>query len=133
MEAEKLDHNLNKTSSSSTPTITNVNQTNDEINKIETLVMKATNLISGSNVYQMHSSPRGFCLIINNVDFDNNRYPRRVGSDEETQRFCLIFTQLHFEVSFCFLVYELFMFFNKFVVTFVEQLNYERINWVSNL
>jgi hypothetical protein len=130
MEAEKLDHNLNKTSSSSTPTITNVNQTNDEINKIETLVIQATNLISGSNVYQMHSSPRGFCLIINNVDFDNNRFPRRVGSDEETQRLCLIFTQLYFEVSFCFLVYELFMFFNKFDITFVEELNYERINWI---
>jgi hypothetical protein len=130
MEAEKLDHNLNKTSSSSTPTITNVNQTNDEINKIEALVKKATNLISGSNVYQMHSNPRGFCLIINNVDFDNNRFPRRMGSDEETQRLFLIFTQLYFEVSFCFLVYELFMFFNEFDITFVEKLNYERINWI---
>jgi len=108
MEAEKLDHNLNRfsdTSSTSTSTlsstITNVNQSNDQINNIETLVIKAQNLISGSNFYQMLSNPRGFCLIINNVDFDNHRYPKRVGSDEETQRLSLIFSQLHFEVSYC--------------------------------
>lgn len=104
MEAEKLDHNLNRysetSSSTSTlsPTITNFNQSNEEITKTDTYVIKASNLISGGNIYQMLSSPRGFCLIINNVDFDNNRYPRRVGSDRETQRLCHIFTHLHFEV-----------------------------------
>ncbi|XP_054161212.1 caspase-7-like, partial [Oppia nitens] len=49
-------------------------------------------------VYQMVSKPRGFCIIINNVDFDDNKYPRRVGSDHECQRLSAIFTKLYFEV-----------------------------------
>src|SRR5688500_9421533 len=61
-------------------------------------VITAQKLISGSNVYRMSSYPRGFCLIINNVDFESNKYPKRVGSDEEAQRLADVFSQLYFEV-----------------------------------
>src|SRR5882724_9260685 len=73
-------------------------KTNDEFNKTDknsNLVNKGPEgLISGSSVYSMQSKPRGFCIIINNVDFDDNRFPKRVGSDEECVRLSNIFTQL---------------------------------------
>lgn len=49
-------------------------------------------------VYRMTSSPRGPCLIINNVDFEADIFPQRKGSDEDARRFDDIFQQLGFKV-----------------------------------
>lgn len=46
--------------------------------------------------YKMTSNPRGICLIVNNIDFEAEMFPTRKGSDEDANRFDLIFKQLGF-------------------------------------
>lgn len=120
MEEEKLEasHKILVTTSTSwsaphfanraiiSPVQTNLNQSEGNQNLNEVLFEEKTvdsnsipKLIYGTNVYEMLSKPRGFCLIINNVDFDDNRFPKRIGSDEESLRLSNIFQTLHFHVS----------------------------------
>lgn len=47
--------------------------------------------------YKMTSQPRGLCLIINNINFEDDIFPTRKGSDEDANRFDHIFKQLGFE------------------------------------
>ena len=47
--------------------------------------------------YKMTSRPRGLCLIVNNINFEGDIFPTRKGSDEDANRFDLIFRQLGFE------------------------------------
>lgn len=47
--------------------------------------------------YKMTARPRGKCLIVNNINFENDIFPTRKGSDEDANRFDLIFKQLGFE------------------------------------
>lgn len=47
--------------------------------------------------YKMTARPRGKCLIVNNINFENEIFPTRKGSDEDANRFDQIFTQLGFE------------------------------------
>lgn len=47
--------------------------------------------------YKMTARPRGKCLIVNNVNFENEIFPTRKGSDEDANRFDFIFKQLGFE------------------------------------
>jgi hypothetical protein len=47
--------------------------------------------------YKMTARPRGYCLIVNNVDFEGDIFPKRKGSDEDAIRFDQIFKQLGFE------------------------------------
>lgn len=49
--------------------------------------------------YKMSSRQRGICLIINNVSFELDSLPARIGSDMDAHRFKKIFTQLGFEVE----------------------------------
>lgn len=49
--------------------------------------------------YEMSSRERGYCLIINNVTFENNVFPARKGSDMDAFRLRKIFKQLGFEVD----------------------------------
>lgn len=48
--------------------------------------------------YKMTAKPRGPCLIINNIDFDSDIFPKRKGSDHDARRFDDIFKQLGFKV-----------------------------------
>lgn len=47
--------------------------------------------------YKMTARPRGKCLIVNNINFEQDIFPTRKGSDEDANRFDQIFTQLGFE------------------------------------
>lgn len=47
--------------------------------------------------YKMTSRPRGNCLIVNNINFENDIFPTRKGSDEDANRFDQIFKQLGFK------------------------------------
>lgn len=49
--------------------------------------------------YKMLARPRGVCLIINNVDFDNELLASRKGSDRDAHRFKHIFRQFGFDVT----------------------------------
>ena len=50
-------------------------------------------------MYPMHSSPKGYALIINNQDFtDPDTYPRRNGAEADTKNLKQLFTQLGFDV-----------------------------------
>lgn len=49
--------------------------------------------------YKMTSPLRGYCLIVNNVDFDMDVFPQRKGSDKDAWRFKTIFTQMGFEAD----------------------------------
>lgn len=49
--------------------------------------------------YKMSANPRGLCLIINNVDFDNDLLTLRKGSDRDANRFKTIFRDLGFKVT----------------------------------
>jgi len=46
----------------------------------------------------MQSHPRGYCLIINNVNFDNECFEERLGSDADAKRLDEVFHELGFEV-----------------------------------
>lgn len=48
--------------------------------------------------YKMTSDPRGLCLIVNNINFEQDIFPERKGSDEDAKRFDDIFQQLGFKV-----------------------------------
>lgn len=47
--------------------------------------------------YKMTSKPRGFCLIVNNINFEDGIFPTRTGSDQDANRFDNIFKDLGFE------------------------------------
>jgi hypothetical protein len=62
-------------------------------------VKKCKEAMIGKNYYRMSSSPRGFCLIINNFKFsDEDNYPERKGSQTEATRLRDVFEELHFIV-----------------------------------
>ena len=46
----------------------------------------------------MKNSPRGFCVIINNVNFDNNPEKKRVGSDVDARNLTETFSRFDFTV-----------------------------------
>ncbi|KAM7437399.1 hypothetical protein ABFA07_012956 [Porites harrisoni] len=48
-------------------------------------------------VYPMNCKPHGWCLIVNNVDFETLR--RRGGSDLDAKQLSGLFTQLHYKVK----------------------------------
>ena len=48
-------------------------------------------------VYPMNCKPHGWCLIVNNVDFETLR--RRGGSDLDAKQLSELFTQLHYKVK----------------------------------
>ena len=54
---------------------------------------------SGENVYKMSNSPRGYCLIINNINFESEAFPKRNGSEIESQRLKQVFNELDFNVN----------------------------------
>lgn len=62
-------------------------------------VMPSKEAMTGVNIYHMISNPRGFCFIINNIDFHNNVYPKRIGSETEANRLRDVFRELHFTVD----------------------------------
>lgn len=47
--------------------------------------------------YKMTARPRGYCLIVNNVDFELDLFPTRRGSDQDANRFDQLFKQLGFD------------------------------------
>lgn len=50
--------------------------------------------------YKMDSNPRGFALIINNIDFDDSEeYRTRHGADNDEYRLKELWEKLHFEVE----------------------------------
>lgn len=51
--------------------------------------------------YPMDSMPSGNCLIIDNIEFDNDPAARRYGSDLDSKRMQEIFTQYGFIVTYC--------------------------------
>ncbi|XP_044526575.1 caspase-8-like [Gracilinanus agilis] len=59
------------------------------------------------NVYKMSSRPRGYCLIINNFDFQKARLERpehqflkdRTGTNEDAEALKNIFEELHFDIQ----------------------------------
>lgn len=50
-------------------------------------------------LYPMNNKPHGWCLIINNVDFENLR--RRGGSDLDADRLKELFTKLQYNIKMC--------------------------------
>uniref|UniRef100_A0A1E1XLC0 Putative caspase n=1 Tax=Amblyomma sculptum TaxID=1581419 RepID=A0A1E1XLC0_AMBSC len=59
-------------------------------------VKSARKRMSGKNVYRMVNSPRGKCVIINNVEF-HNPDDWRHGSDVDARRMETLFNALHFD------------------------------------
>lgn len=53
---------------------------------------------TGRKYYKMVSKPRGYCLIVNNVDFENRPEEKRLGSDKDAQRLSTVFEELGFDV-----------------------------------
>ena len=49
--------------------------------------------------YRMKSSPLGFCIIINNVEFEDNILPPRLGSDMDATRLSDVFSGLNYKVE----------------------------------
>lgn len=67
--------------------------------EINTMSVKpATKIHNNANDYKMTARPRGPCLIVNNIDFEADMFPKRKGSDEDAKRFDDIFQQLGFTV-----------------------------------
>lgn len=60
--------------------------------------MKRTKWDSQS-CYRMKSSPLGFCVIINNVEFEDNIIGTRLGSDTDAQRLSDVFIGLNYKVE----------------------------------
>ena len=46
----------------------------------------------------MKSDPRGYVLLINNVNFPNNKDPFRDGSDKDAEDLTCVFSSLGFKV-----------------------------------
>lgn len=68
-------------------------------------VAPARELRDGPKVYRMQDNPRGFCIIVNNIKFDNSRfddvrYEDRYGSENEGPHWKNTFRQLGFEVIY---------------------------------
>lgn len=53
---------------------------------------------TGPKYYKMTSKPRGFCLIVNNVDFEHRPEEKRLGSDKDAERMSTVFNELGFDV-----------------------------------
>lgn len=49
--------------------------------------------------YKMTSKPRGPCLIVNNVNFEGDMFPKRRGSDIDANQLSDVFNQLGFQVQ----------------------------------
>lgn len=82
------------------------NRNHQEIKKTEITCEKAGQVIQAKcwhldqiEDYTMSSSQRGICLIINNVQFENDLLPKRKGSDKDAFRFKEVFRQLGFAVE----------------------------------
>ena len=101
--------NINSTANRHSPT-TNYSSSERELlkkylrdatlaNHIKPIVkIDANKKYSNSNIYPICSKTRGYCLIINNVDF--KIYEQRKGSDLEAEYFKEIFKQLDFEILY---------------------------------
>lgn len=82
----------------------NIPQDKEEIMDVEfeishdpsNVVITASGSKSGENYYDMSKNPRGYCLIINNVAFENDTLERRDGSLKDAKRCKDVFEQLGF-------------------------------------
>jgi caspase-like apoptosis-related cysteine protease len=63
------------------------------------LVKKADSLMAGDGIYRMISRPRGYWVIINNSDFEENRYESRKGSEKDAKRMEEVASELGFDVK----------------------------------
>lgn len=63
------------------------------------LVKKAENFMSGEAYYKMSSRPRGFWVIINNYEFEGERYETRKGSEKDAKRMEEVASDLGFDVK----------------------------------
>jgi hypothetical protein len=96
------DKTINNNDNNNDTTTNGVNENiEDRLNLTNGLhVMKATSWHQDlEEDYKMSSPSRGHCLIVNNVVFDLDMFPKRKGSDKDAFRFKDIFTQLGFEVD----------------------------------
>lgn len=73
------------------PTSDNHEQTDVRVNNIWHKDLKCD--------YKMSSKPRGPCLIVNNVNFEDDIFPKRRGSDKDASRLKNVFEQLGFDVQ----------------------------------
>jgi len=71
----------------------------DSAKTVRPEVLKSSKVFKGEKLYPIGSKVRGYCLIINNVDFDKI-YQKRRGSDREAEYLTEIFKQLDFEVIY---------------------------------
>ncbi|XP_013776997.1 cell death protein 3-like [Limulus polyphemus] len=69
---------------------------NQGINQLR--VIPATKWREDSDCYKMSSCPRGYCLIINNVDFQK-LMDERYGSEGDARKLNMVFHELGFEVT----------------------------------
>ncbi|KAI1280859.1 Caspase-2 [Halotydeus destructor] len=60
-------------------------------------VRSAAEQMTGSGIYDIKDYPRGYCLIVNNVNFVDQSMNRE-GSDRETRKWSTVFRQLGFKV-----------------------------------
>ncbi|XP_076358062.1 caspase-2-like isoform X2 [Tachypleus tridentatus] len=69
---------------------------NQGINQLR--VKPATRWREGSDCYKMSSCPRGYCLIINNVDFQK-LMDERYGSEGDARKLNMVFHEIGYEVT----------------------------------
>ncbi|XP_075746818.1 caspase-14-like [Rhipicephalus microplus] len=81
----------------------NGHTTTAEATDYELHVVPAKELKHGDDVYTMVHSPRGLCIIINNVDFGRFADPRD-GSEHDVRRMKTLFEEFHFK---CIVRYDL--------------------------
>lgn len=86
---------------------TQIKLASDNGNEIETKmsshrmqVRDGQTLFCGDDIYHMQSIPRGFCILINNVSFENGAQQERKGSNVDARRLDEIFQELSFEVHY---------------------------------
>jgi hypothetical protein len=91
-------HNQNNNESSTNSSYSTFNAFKFDSLSLQSVVRPSLSLTHGKSIYTMAARPRGFCLIINNVDFIDPSYPRRSGSDQESNRLTDVFFQLYFHV-----------------------------------
>jgi hypothetical protein len=61
-------------------------------------VQKSVQLFSGPDVYRMKAKKRGFCLIVDNMNFDNHRLEPRKGTRADAIQLHSVFSQMGFHV-----------------------------------
>lgn len=71
-----------------------------EFNDLEpptTRIKTASEMKIGENIYDMSATPRGYCLIINNICFEGGSLEMRLGACSDGKRLKEIFRQLGFK------------------------------------